>query len=102
MISPEVPYVEQNRAKSYVVYWGVGDANGVYGTWQGAAGATGAKEATDGMRDAIFRRIESATWAEAAYEECRVTGVLAALKPKMPRENFIVVKGEFPGVYTRQ
>lgn len=61
MMDPEPPYVEQNRLKNYVVYWGIGDVNGIYGVWQGAAGATGAKEVTDGIRDAIFRKIDSAT-----------------------------------------
>ncbi|KAF9059285.1 hypothetical protein BDP27DRAFT_1371641 [Rhodocollybia butyracea] len=86
----------------YVVYWGHDNMDLVTREWQGQAGATGAKEATDGLTNALYRRFLGTALGEATYEECRTTGVLAALKNKMDNEHFLVIKGENPGVYVRR
>ncbi|KAF9060611.1 hypothetical protein BDP27DRAFT_1370389 [Rhodocollybia butyracea] len=56
-------------------------------------GSIGAKEATAGLSDAVYKRFNGVERGEAAYEECQMTGVLAALKNKMDNERFIVIKG---------
>lgn len=101
MIQP-ANIIPSDGDKFYVVYWGYDDVDLIAREWRGTGGATGAKEATDGLPDTIHRRFNGIKMGEAAYEECRSTGVLAALKNKMANENFIVVKGEKPGVYIRQ
>ncbi|KAF9060752.1 hypothetical protein BDP27DRAFT_1429695 [Rhodocollybia butyracea] len=76
----------------YVVYWGHNNMDLVMHKWQGQAGAT------DGLTDAIYRRFLGTALGEAAYKECRTTGVLAALKNKMDNKHFLVIKGENPGI----
>ncbi|KAF9060461.1 hypothetical protein BDP27DRAFT_1370538 [Rhodocollybia butyracea] len=85
--------------KLYVVYWGHNDMDLITSNWHGIAGA---KNAMHGLTNAIHRRFLGPKLGAAAYEECRTTGILAALKDKMANEHFIVVKGENPGVYVRQ
>ncbi|KAF9060612.1 hypothetical protein BDP27DRAFT_1429880 [Rhodocollybia butyracea] len=61
--------------------------------WEGSEGSIGAKEATAGLSDAVYKRFNGVERREAAYEECQMTGVLAALKNKMDNERFFVIKG---------
>ncbi|KIK64791.1 hypothetical protein GYMLUDRAFT_240747 [Collybiopsis luxurians FD-317 M1] len=86
--------------RTYVVYFGFENAKGLYYQWRGTGNAYGANEATEGVADAIFCSFENRELGEMAYRECRTTGVLDLLKNAGPKDHYIVVKGERPGVYT--
>ncbi|KAF9058789.1 hypothetical protein BDP27DRAFT_1505328 [Rhodocollybia butyracea] len=95
------PNVGSDGSRLYIIYWGLNDLDMVTWEWEGSEGSIGAKEATAGLSDAVYKRFNGVEQGEAAYEECQMTGVLAALKNKMDNERFILIKGERPGVYTR-
>ncbi|KAF9070207.1 hypothetical protein BDP27DRAFT_1420249 [Rhodocollybia butyracea] len=90
------PNVGSDGSRLYIIYWGLNDLDMVTREWEGSEGSIGAKEATAGLSDAVYKRFNGVERGEAAYEECRMTGVLAALKNKMDNERFIVIKGERP------
>ncbi|KAJ4494399.1 hypothetical protein C8R41DRAFT_919063 [Lentinula lateritia] len=88
--------------KTYLVYYGRNNSDGLYFKWQGTNGATGALELTDEFPDAIHKSFSNRKLAAKAYKECKHTGVLDILKiPVHAKENLIVIKGENPGVYNR-
>ncbi|KIK71513.1 hypothetical protein GYMLUDRAFT_235830 [Collybiopsis luxurians FD-317 M1] len=89
--------------RTYVVYCGHNDSSGMYYEWSGSSANFGAKEATEATDGAIYRSFGSGEreLAEAAYRECRDTGVLEQLKDYVPGQQYIVLEGERPGVYKR-
>jgi hypothetical protein len=99
---PSPPQVFQKVKKIYVVFWGRDDIDGIFENWYGSDGMKGAMEVTVGIPDAIHRSFNNHDLAHKAYQESKRTGVLAILKNKTPKEHFIVVEGENPGVYTRR
>ncbi|KAJ3918489.1 hypothetical protein F5877DRAFT_78945 [Lentinula edodes] len=89
--------------KTYLVYHGRNNSEGLYFEWQGTKGATGVLELTDEFPDAVYKLFNNRKLAAKAYKECKCTGVLDIFKsPVQAKEHLIVVKGENPGVYNRR
>ncbi|KAF9024534.1 hypothetical protein BDP27DRAFT_1438172 [Rhodocollybia butyracea] len=87
------PNVGSDGSRLYIIYWGLNDLDMVTREWEGSEGSIGAKEATAGLSDAVYKRFNGVERGEAAYEECRMTGVLAALKNNI-RKNTPFTQGE--------
>lgn len=89
--------------KTYLVYHGRNNSEGLYFEWQRTKGATGVLELMDEFPDVVYKLFNNQKLAAKAYKECKRTGVLDIFKsPVQAKEHLIVVKGENPGVYNRR
>ncbi|KAH7867966.1 uncharacterized protein C8R40DRAFT_1063187, partial [Lentinula edodes] len=58
---------------------------------------------TTDFADAVYRSFNDYKLAAKAYKECKQPEVLDIFKTlSSPKENFILIKGENPGIYNRQ